>query len=243
MSNVLGLYIRTDSPGKADGREFSAQCRRFADKHVGYTIGYDYYTGNIRRRELRNRVIKDLESYSDKGVVFDSIAIFCHGWANGIQLGFRVSDGTVCELAEAIHGCLAMDGSVALYCCSTAHDRDEDDDEEVGPGTQGGFADELFVELLNLGNIGHTIDAHMTRGHTTRNPWVVRFQEDGLDIYNGDWLVTPNSSLWRRWVMALRNTELQYQFPMMDENQIVRSLTDVGTPPAPPNSRWCKNQA
>ena len=76
------------------------------------------------------------------------VALLCHGWKTGLQLGFTVANAKT--LAEALAAGLRPDGVVALYACDAArdHDQDRDDDLLDGPGGEGGFAD-VVVRAVN----------------------------------------------------------------------------------------------
>jgi len=151
------------------------------------------------------------------------VAIFCHGWKSGIQLGFR-SRRQCRRLAQHIARESYPDVTVALYACSTARDADARirDDLQPGPGGDGGFADTLRDELVRAGAIHAGVYAHVTKGHATRNPYVRLFADGRFD--GGDWLIEPGSDMWRRWRRALRETGLRFRFPMMSVDEIRAEL-------------------
>ena len=92
-----------------------------------------------------------------------------------------------------------------------------------GPGGDGGFADALRDALSERGVTGH-VDAHVTTGHTTRNPHVRRFYCDGAAAgTGGDWLVAPGSPKWRRWVTALKG-DMRFRFPWLTPAEIDAAL-------------------
>jgi hypothetical protein len=151
---------------------------------------------------------------------YGAVALFCHGWSNGVQIGYRVSDGTIREWAQDLQFACTADVTIALYCCSTAHDRDSIKEEAIGPGTDGGFADELCEQLCAKG-LSPNVYAHMTAGHTTRNPYVVHFSWEHDD---GKWLVRPSRDdgdrpQWLKWIKALK-TDARFDFPFLSQDEI-----------------------
>ena len=243
MNNCLAFYVPTNTKGKHDGDEFKREATTFVSLNNGYLVPIEYRRGH--GAQMRAQVSKAVNDYCERGEMFDCVALFCHGWSNGVQLGHRVSDGTVADLADDISAVLEPDGCVALYCCSTAHDRDDFDDEEIGAGTQGGFADELYKELQHHGFDAHKVDAHFTKGHTTRNPFVVRFEAMTPSVYNGEWLIEPGSPHWRRWVEALK-TDFRLKFPLCTRAEVECHLygyrPDANGVPKRMTPRWVKNQ-
>lgn len=153
----------------------------------------------------------------------DTLALFCHGWKNGLQIGVRIA--TARSFAEALAAVCTPDLRVVLYCCDAARDADDErvDDTLPGPGGNGGFADKLRDELGRAG-VQATIYAHATAGHTTRNPWVRRF--DPGEVAGGHWIVEPHSANWIRWVRALR-TDMRFRFPFLTQAQIEAELRGV----------------
>lgn len=150
----------------------------------------------------------------------DTVALFGHGWKDGIQHGFRLRD--VERLAGLLADVCTRTPRIILYCCDTARDHDEmrEDDLAPGPGGDGGFADKLRDQLGHRG-IGATIYAHTTAGHTTRNPWVRRFDPD--EMAGGHYVIKSTDELWLRWVRGLR-TDLRFRFPFMTQAEIEHAL-------------------
>lgn len=136
------------------------------------------------------------------------VAIFCHGWANGLQLVPMVR---IRDLAHILAEHRAP--VVTLYACSTAD----------GPATggDGGFADRLRDALCAAGAVACRVDAHATAGHATRNPYVRRFEGMGVATggVGGQWIVTPKSALWGPWARALKG-DLRWEFPLLSVAEI-----------------------
>lgn len=95
----------------------------------------------------------------------DRLAIFCHGWQTGIQLGLSISSRAELDELAAFATALACASTdalkVALYCCSTGGS-----DSPTGAGS---FADQLRFALVAAGRRDATIFSHRVAGHTTRN--------------------------------------------------------------------------
>jgi len=150
-----------------------------------------------------------------------ALALFSHGWRDGVQAGWRKGD--IWRLAKALKACCVPEPVVALYCCDAGRDGDADreDDRASGPGGEGGFADMLRHELVRIGVRG-TIFAHTTEGHTTCNPFVRVFRPD--EVAGGEWLVEPRSPMWRAWRRALATTDLRMRFPFMSQAEVHAEL-------------------
>jgi hypothetical protein len=220
----LAFVPDTNSPGKRDVTgAFLPEARAFTGLHdlpdpVAFPSG-----AGVSFRRRGDAVLRAIAQHRDLEVV----AFFCHGWRDGIQAGFRVP--SIDRLADA----LAVAGTpqliVALYACDAARDADDarsDDTGAAGPGGDGGFADELRDALCRRGLVDCRVDAHVTTAHTTRNPYVRRFEGGGsiMGGQGGSWLVRPGSRLWRTWVRALRGTTLRLRFPLMSAADVHAEL-------------------
>ena len=101
----------------------------------------------------------------------------------------------------------------------------------LGPATDGGFADVLRDEMVRAGLSSGWVDGHKTAGHTSFNPFLVRFLCEDVDdpehgAEGGSWLVQPRSQLWRKWIAALKSKKngLRYRFPFLTEMEIKMEL-------------------
>ena len=156
------------------------------------------------------------------------VAFFCHGWSAALQL---CPKSRVQQLAEAIAAAGASSAVlVTLYSCSTGSDLKAATSEVIGegPGGDGGFADMLRDALCAAEAIWCRVDAHTVLGHTTRNPYLRRFSGLGVSTggIGGQWLVTPKSAAWSRWVTACKGT-LRWRFPMMAATEIHAELAEL----------------
>ena len=155
------------------------------------------------------------------------LAIFCHGWSKGIQIGFTIPE---CDmLAKAL---FAADNrlKIALYCCWTADADGVADSEKVGPATDNGFADHLRDTLLSMDFKGGWVDGHKKEGHTSMNPYLIRFLIDpdkdvdgDNDIQGGAWIVQPGAAGWKKWSKALRG-DMRYRFPLLSAEEIAAQV-------------------
>lgn len=199
---VLALYPRWDTwPRKDVTGAFRPEALEFARIHGGVASSID-------NRQSADRMRADVLATLEAAGPVAAVAFFCHGWASGIQLGFRLPQ--VMELAEAIADvCPSGAPIVPLYCCSTASGL-----RRSAPGGDGGFADRLRDALCVVGATGCRVIAHSTAGHTTRNPWVRDFSGPEAAV-GGSWLVEPWGPEWRRWVRTLRGPgDERLRFPM-----------------------------
>lgn len=226
--NTLVIYSSVNTEGKKDATgAFIPEAEEFGrmyDVPGADRLGVDclHYLARHRREDvcsfLRNK--KDI----------DLIGIFCHGWPNGLQIGFNKQH--IHLLVQYLKLCCRKDVKIVLYACSTASNKENRKMKmpfNVGPATDRGFADSLRDSMLKDGFLGGWVDAHKTAGHTTRNPFVVRFYveptfEDTWDLPGGEWLVSPKSKLWRDW-RPLLQTDFRFKFPVMDQVSIYMGLS------------------
>jgi hypothetical protein len=227
---VRGLaFVPTqDTPGKRDCTgAFLPEARLFTRLHSMSPPACFPNAEGVGFRARGEAVLAALAQRRD----LDVVAFFCHGWRDGLQCGFRL--GTIDRLADALAVAGTRQLVVALYACDAARDADDaraDDTGAAGPGGDGGFADELRDALCRRGLVDCRVDAHVTTAHTTRNPYVRRFEGGGSVTggQGGAWLVRPGSRLWRPWVEALRapsTRPLRLRFPLMSAAEIHAELT------------------
>lgn len=172
------------------------------------------------RAGRKSDVLAELQSWS--GPELGVIAFLCHGWERGFQFGFRIGD--VEALARAIAAKAARDVKIALYACLTGGS------PQGKSGGEGGFAFALRDKLVEEGCTQCRVDAHTTRGHSTKNPHVLRFE--GPSGSPGQWIVEPGSELWPKWRKTLkhpfdRQSPLLWRFPLMSISEIHEYLGDA----------------
>jgi len=155
-----------------------------------------------------------------------AVGIFCHGLKGSLQTGHNLT--TLAALARALTKSTHSGAKVVLYACSAA-----DTPVKNGPGGDDGFADRLRDALIRHApghwKGGH-VDAHVTAGHATTNPYVRRFtcdlavpSETVLGIVGGEWIVPPGSKWWKAWDAALHG-DLRFRFPFMSISEIRAEL-------------------
>jgi hypothetical protein len=214
----LVLYCSTNSPGKHDASgAFIPEAKAFAKCHGipnSDVIGMGG-SGTARRmitlEALRERAGRNL----------DCIALFCHGTSKWLQLVGGLKH--VHSFAEQIAACIAPGATIILYACSTADGPGNYDGDDLGASVDGGFADKLRDELSDLGCRGLVI-AHETAGHTTWNPYAIWLSASGTGRAGNEYYVSPRAGYWRRWIKALRSTDLRYRFPFMTGDEIRAEL-------------------
>jgi hypothetical protein len=202
---------------------FQPEARAFARKHDVPQQNIFLIDNRRSKTEMKNVVIAAIERAKvDHGTVPKMIAFFCHGMRESVQLGFNRRNVT--ELALSLAG--VKDVRVVLYACSTAKGENAAQDMEA-VGGDGGFADRLRDLLCQAGAVDCQVDAHSTAGHTTKNPYVRRFQGMGSPFggVGGFFIASPaNRSLWKQWKKQLRESELRYDFPFMTVAEIHGTL-------------------
>ena len=228
--SVIAFAPRHNSPGLHDATgAFIPEARRFLQL-AGGEGRKGLFLFNPRRpmAERAAYVLDTLREYEAQKRKVRAVAFFCHGYSRGLQAGFRSSGRSVnvSELAEAIADISGAGVIVPLYACSTAGS------PRLGaPGGDGGFADSLRDALCRHGATHCRVDAHVTLGHTTRNPHVRRFEGAGSPIggVGGAYLVPPSSPYWQGWKRALRKTDSRLLFPWWDSARVVAEAAGDGS--------------
>ncbi len=145
----------------------------------------------------------------------DLLAVLCHGWKGGLQLGFHLHDVPV--LASALATSMAPGCKVVLYACW--------DGDGAGANGDGGFADQLRDCLsrcvVPAGPWSGWIDAHSGKGHCTSNADVRRFPAGEAE--GGAWLVAPGSPLWPAWEREVHDrhgSTLRLRYPLLSQEAV-----------------------
>lgn len=180
---------------------------------------------NLVATPKRRTLVIDAISQFGGHEVFDAVAFFCHGWADGIQLGFTRK--TVGDLAKALSAIVTRTVVVPLYACSTGQDPNDSPDSAPGVG-EGSFADRLRDALCEVNAIDCRVMGHTMAGHTTTNPCVLFF--DGMGVPTGGVggysPVARKTEAWKRWKAAMTdwNNSLRFRMPFMAPAQIHEEL-------------------
>lgn len=218
---AIAICPTHNAAGKKDvSGAFYPEAKRFLQLHGAYIHRFD----NRARKPARRREV-EAAIRSSSGMI-DTVAIFCHGYKNGLQTGHTTR--SVRGLAEAIASVSQQWVQVALYACDAARDADPDriDDMQPGPGGEGGFADRLRDAMLDVGlNGGHVI-GHPVVAHTTKAPYVRRFYVDeAARDTGGDWVIAPGSPNWPKWRRKLRESpRFRLSFPRWTQERILEEL-------------------
>ena len=159
----LALTPDRDTPGDNDYTgAFDPEANRYVRYYEG--VGDEVIRSKVDVSKKNGARRAQTLRWIAAAAPFDRLAIFCHGWGDGIQLGF--SRGAELEsLAAAVAAASTDRLKVALYACSTARS-----DGPPGDGGEGGFADSLRDLLASAGRPEVTVFGHTSAGHTTRNP-------------------------------------------------------------------------
>lgn len=163
---------------------------------------------------------------ASRGGPLARVLFLCHGESHWLQLGeYRLVE--LAELAEVLAPALLPAAALTLYCCHTGEVPDDRacrrGGEASGCGEEGGLAAQLYGALAALGLAGVRVDGHERAGHTTRNPYVRRF--DGASPL-GRYLVTPGGPLWGRFSARLHdvNDPLRFTYPSLSDQELAVEL-------------------
>lgn len=237
-NDIVSFRLRCNHPERTNdvGGAFLPESYYFS--HYNFVpIGSTYIVNNGECAVV-NGEIKNPVSYTQrKRVVLDIldnlpanqpkkvIAFFCHGWHRGFQFGFQTHTSVEYQnsnytdpaaLAAAISRIATPDVKVILYACSTG-------------GTDDGFAATLRNELMVFCPQCR-VDAHKTLGHSTKNPFVNRFESPSGSP--GQMIVPTGHSLWNKWRRVLNNpfeegSTLLWKFSQMDTEEIHDYLNEL----------------
>lgn len=232
-TNKLVFYSNTNSKGKKDATgAFIPEAKAFAKLHSipdSNVFGMDLINNNA---EARRKFVVEKINESEGNI--DCIAFFCHGWQSGIQFGINLKNmNTVIEPLSQKVGREPL--KVIFFACLTAGNNvTNSDTSKIGVGSDGGFADVFRDNLVRYGDNYHIpaisegwVDGHKTAGHTTWNPYVVRFycsdvEDPELGAEGGKWVIAPKSKHWSKWVKELKAKDafLRLSFSFMDVEDI-----------------------
>lgn len=210
MRRALCLAPAFNTPNRKDASgAFQPEARAFvASQQLAATIAL--FDSNRALADRRYECARIIARQTD----LDVIALFCHGWRDGVQAGWRIPNAG--HLADLLVLASRPTSTVILYACDAARDQDADrkDDTQPGPGGTGGFADVLDERMRARGWQGRLF-AHSTPGHTTTNPYV-RCWAPGE---RGQWVIEPSSADWRPWRAALQG-DLRFRFPFLTRDEV-----------------------
>ncbi len=197
---MLAIYNGKNKRFRRDGDEFKREAWKWLDANQDNDLPLssvvDVRDGRIRR-EIRKM----------KGGL-DVLAIFDHGTPRGLPR-MRESYKCVAGLAKTIAG-VTRKITIILYACSCGRGwwkrrwkNKADIEVQVDSySPRDGYAVALCCELSKLG-VDAEIFAHLTAGHTTRNPFVVWVGRVGNMIFREAWGY-PRSPHWKQWKADMR---------------------------------------
>jgi hypothetical protein len=135
------------------------------------------------------------------GTPWTHVVILCHGWATGIQLGFRCRGqrpGDSANLDKLIDTLRALPlKCITLFACSAGADPHS---KTTSPGS----GDGSFSDMLRDA-VGVPVIAHVTVGHATRNPNLIMFEASPSPLVGGLRLPIPKTALFRNAIGLLNN--------------------------------------
>ena len=203
--------------------EFGKRARDFCEYHQipdQNLCEWKPVKGPIAKGIMRNNLLTEIQSRKD----IDLIALFCHGFPDRLQFGLHLQHTD--DLALACSASCTNDLRVVVYACSAA-DNNVRDLKGDGPATDGGWCDSLRDSLCRQGITQCQVDGHLTAGHTTRNPFLVRFLGNGRSEggIGGEMIVPRDHALWKKWGQSLKGG-MQFAFPMMTTKQILDHLEE-----------------
>jgi hypothetical protein len=217
--NDIVIYSCENTPGKHDASgAFVPEALAYAELHNCANVFPQNYVRVPAAKSRVNFYDCLLKAYEASGPI-TSIAFFGHGWHSGIQAGLNIRHipALVAMLEDICH----PDVKIILYACSTAENKIKDheaDPKELANICDGGFADRLRDEMWEYDDFeGFEVYGHKTAGHTTRNPYMVRFDRGGTI-----WAMPPGSPHWHAWVKALKENknDIRYTFPFLRIDEI-----------------------
>jgi hypothetical protein len=227
--NILVLYSSKNVEGKRDATgAFIPEAMTFAKHHE---VPEDNMLGiecpGVPAKRRFSEVCMHLRNKTN----IKWIAMFCHGYSSGMQFG--MSKKNIPILVKYMEMSCRKNLKLSLYACSTAS-TNKNTRKLSMPGTDNGYADKLRDGMLKAGFKGGWIDAHLTPGHTTQNPFVLRFYtepsfEKDWDMPGGEWLVSPKSKLWRKWKRCMQNRKSMFRFRFTEytEEQLYEFLRGI----------------
>jgi hypothetical protein len=127
------------------------------------------------------------------GVPWSHLIMLCHGWASGLQLGFRSARQ---RGRDALHFQALIETlktlplkSITLFACSAGAD-------PFSPATSPGSGDNSLADRLRDA-VRVPVLAHATVGHATRNPNLILFEASPTPVIGGLRIPEPGSQLYR----------------------------------------------
>jgi len=225
---ILAIY---QSTGHGSG-EFTREANKAAE--VWRSDGHGVSMVPIKRHywrpwKMRKQLATEIE-YPAYGNKFDAVAFFCHGTWKHLKLGWHIWN--VAELASLLGSVCSDEPKVILYACSCGRGKYEE-------GSRWKLLSKLMMRNDERGIDGFAfmlssafrkyqsceIFAHSSAGHTTKNPYVFRFDSSSNCVARKAHVVRGSQN-WRRWYESMRSesSTLRYRFPFMSDVELEREL-------------------
>lgn len=157
----------------------------------------------------------EVETIVEATAGIDRLAFFCHGWREGMQMGYRSSTEDdrqrLLMLAGRIYRQSTPNLRVALYACL------------AGKGGDGSFADVLFESLRASGCADVSVFAHTDAGHATRNADAILFSPAHP---SGEVIAERKTPMYRRFDARLddKADDLRWRAPYMTVEELRQEL-------------------
>ncbi|QQS36579.1 MAG: hypothetical protein IPM56_01095 [Ignavibacteriales bacterium] len=237
-NDIVSFRLRCNHPDRPNDVGGAFLPESFYFSHYNFVpVGSTYVVDNGECALVRGEITNPVSYDQRKRKVLDAldslpasqpmrvVAFFCHGWQTGFQFGFKTNTsveyqsstyGDCAALAEAIARIATPDVKVVLYACSTG-------------ATDDGFAATLRDELATR-RPNCRVDAHKTLGHSTKNPFVNRFEAPAGTP--GQMIVPTDHRLWGKWRRVLNNpfdegSTLLWKFSQMSTTEIHEHLDSL----------------
>jgi hypothetical protein len=206
---------------KRDGEEFKREAYKAANLWLD--------DGECEVHELKSKRfwaknIQSTKAISNYRGAIDRFALFSHGTWGWNSAGFYKWNCK--DLAQALVAKANNKLEIVLYSCQNGRSRwtRKDLNKPVNQVTyKDGFAAQLCAELHRRG-MDPIIWAHTTRGHLSRNPYLVRIWVDRHGYLRRNTVVkTKPATKWRAW-RGLLKTNFRFEFPGMLLHEIRERL-------------------
>lgn len=247
MGTHLIFADSSNRKGKSDGDEFVNEAIALWKASVTLNIGdytretieKSTHAKRFKRYEKESSNRNSIIGFIDGAYDLKSVSILCHGWQTGISLGFRSRRNgrttvEVEQLAKAIaESCSGGNITVRLFCCLAGRSaykwwkkksiwsmqdrtKNVEDVQITNPTWRDGFAMHLCGELKKRG-VDATIYAHLTSGHSTRNPYKVEIKsyadtDEAGNVYISRRRIVGKGPRWRRWIEFLSDGDDHRRF-------------------------------
>ena len=194
---MLGIYNSTNKRFRKDGDEFQREALAWSQVQPEPVELVDVRDGRVRR-EIRK---VDVWQPAKDGLAV--LAFFDHGKPKGLPR-MRENLGNVKGLAATIAS-VTSKITIILYACSCGRgwwwrkwrNKKNISDRVSTYNPRDGYAVALCCELLDLG-VDAEVWAHLSAGHTTRNPHVVAIRGTVADWFRRLRAAKPRTLAWKQ---------------------------------------------